>query len=1007
MATVRYVAQDGTGDGSSWASATGNLQAAIDASSAGDEVWVAQGTYRPDSLIRSNKATSRTFFLKDGVSLYGGFAGTESSKDARARGENPWEMTHETILSADDDVPDTWQRALDEGTSYRYTWQLESDQIPGSTGNGTHVLYQADVISNLTVIDGFTLTGANANVWQVKACGGALYALGNVQLKNSRVIENQGYFSAQSTTDSNTYGGAVFLNGAGDARIEGCLFARNYCHSSWGNAVGGAIYAKNVTVSGCHFEDNVSLDYGGAIYNNGGTVENCTFINNYAGSGGAIYNDGTATGNKVFNCRGLLGGGIFNLGTVSYTIVANCYADAPEYGETMGGRGGGILNVDGMVLGSVVYNNQAFWGGGVYLRGGKIVNSTIQNNILRAESDTANVGFYTPDLEAMVFNSIGNVKADASNFVAPTTFVGYNEVALAQVKDASWALAEGSEFIDAGTLTDGVSETLDIAGNPRVQGQSIDVGAYEFTASSADDANLVITFTEGTKSVRLGLGGGTFSVDWGDGELTEYSSAAYYSHTITGNTVKVYGEDLQLLQATGGTIETITVNNAPALQRIQVGNNALKSLDLSGATALTGLYAEGNSLTSLDLSRCTALRVIDVHENQIGGTVDCSAMNALSKIDVADNHLTALVLPSHTTLYDVDCSNNNIETLDVTGRSGITELKCSGNLLSALDLKGMTGLTELYAYENRLTTIDVSEATALETLNVSDNELTAIDLSKNTALTGLYLYNNAISELDLSKNTKVRWLNVHDNRLAALNTSAQPSLSLLIANNNEIAAVDLTANPSLSQVQLGNNRLESIDVSRASYLSWLKVDNNRLSELNVSANSYLYWLECDSNRIASLDLSKNTYVQWVAAQDNLLDTLDVTANTGLQGLTIARNKMSVDAINAIIDALPNVSSVEITDNNRLWGRQLDISYMPGTRSARKDDATAKGWIVTALYDILRGDLNADGVVNSADVSLLYTWIINGDDANVEVGDLNGDGALNAADVVALYNIILN
>ena len=52
---------------------------------------------------------------------------------------------------------------------------------------------------------------------------------------------------------------------------------------------------------------------------------------------------------------------------------------------------------------------------------------------------------------------------------------------------ADWSLAQGSEFIDAGTSTPGVTETTDMAGNPRVVGAAIDRGAYEYLDNSGID----------------------------------------------------------------------------------------------------------------------------------------------------------------------------------------------------------------------------------------------------------------------------------------------------------------------------------------------------------------------------------------------------------------------------------------------------------------------------------------------------------------------------------------
>ena len=54
--TIRYVkpTATGTGNGSSWANASGDLQAMINASSANDQVWVASGVYKPTGTTARN-----------------------------------------------------------------------------------------------------------------------------------------------------------------------------------------------------------------------------------------------------------------------------------------------------------------------------------------------------------------------------------------------------------------------------------------------------------------------------------------------------------------------------------------------------------------------------------------------------------------------------------------------------------------------------------------------------------------------------------------------------------------------------------------------------------------------------------------------------------------------------------------------------------------------------------------------------------------------------------------
>ncbi len=86
-ADVLYVdaAATGASDGSSWTDAYTDLQAALAAAVATDEIWVAAGTYRP--TVAPDRTIS--IALKNGVGVSGGFDGTETQRDQRIRCPTP------------------------------------------------------------------------------------------------------------------------------------------------------------------------------------------------------------------------------------------------------------------------------------------------------------------------------------------------------------------------------------------------------------------------------------------------------------------------------------------------------------------------------------------------------------------------------------------------------------------------------------------------------------------------------------------------------------------------------------------------------------------------------------------------------------------------------------------------------------------------------------------------------------------------------------------------------
>ena len=124
----------GTNDGSSWTDAYTEFQSALDMATSSDQIWVAQGTYRPDYDVDTGTNTgdqTTTFQLTNGVALYGGFP----------TGGRIWEdrapNTYETILSGDINVPGN-----NSDNSYHVV-----------TGSGTN---------STAILDGFTVTAGYA-----------------------------------------------------------------------------------------------------------------------------------------------------------------------------------------------------------------------------------------------------------------------------------------------------------------------------------------------------------------------------------------------------------------------------------------------------------------------------------------------------------------------------------------------------------------------------------------------------------------------------------------------------------------------------------------------------------------------------------------------------------------------------------------------------------------------------------------------------------------------------
>ena len=263
-----------SGDGKNWQEAFNTVQEALTASLAGDEIWATQGTYTPGPAGTDRTAT---FQLKPGVALYGGFSGTELSRE-----ERNWKE-HITILSGDINGDDD-----------------------GFTNNDENV-YHVVVGSDNAIIDGFMIIGGNANGLVDDRVGGGIH----------------NYYSSPTITNCTFFGNSGFDGGAinntrSSPTITNCTFSENSAIME-----GGGIYNwySSPTITNCTFSQN-SADRGGGICNFPGspTVTNCVLWGNTAlNTGHEIYNDGSSsaifTYCNIEGCGGSGGGWDSSLGT--------------------------------------------------------------------------------------------------------------------------------------------------------------------------------------------------------------------------------------------------------------------------------------------------------------------------------------------------------------------------------------------------------------------------------------------------------------------------------------------------------------------------------------------------------------------------------------------------------------------------------------------------------------------------------------------------------------------
>lgn len=329
---IRYVkpTATGTGDGSSWENASGDLQKMIDelaesAPSQTGEVWVAAGTYTPQVQLISGTDYSASFRMRDGISVYGGFEGTETSKLERAKGAMPWNFTNETVLC---------------GAAYANNLSWNSNRWT-LTSDSRHVVWFAPMpdegatsFTHVTTLDGVTIKGGYAQGGTgltefMTDRGAGVYMSQNAYLQHCIVTENTAtgngggvyehggrvLYSLLYNNNSDADGGAVYMDNAGI--VLASMLTNNSASNGAGAylshntpwAADGQDHPEYLIVSTSVVSNNTSRNNGAIYCDKGGVLLQNTITNNYCP---------TATDNTASNASQT--GGLY---IDSYALVVN------------------------------------------------------------------------------------------------------------------------------------------------------------------------------------------------------------------------------------------------------------------------------------------------------------------------------------------------------------------------------------------------------------------------------------------------------------------------------------------------------------------------------------------------------------------------------------------------------------------------------------------------------------------------------------------------------------
>ena len=456
----------GTSSGDSWANALSGTQlpARVVTASAGTQFWIAAGTYKVYS-----SGSFGGFVIQDGLKVYGGFSGKETKLEERIFGLN------ETIFfGANDNTNSIIHIILGRGT--------QNIVIDGITIHGGQNTSSGAGIDASMIFSKSTLLISNCRFIDNKSstCG-ALSILASDSTSCKLTIRNC-YFSGNSGVNAGAFGlFASSFSASMESLLENCVFSENsgvglYSYSGPGaiESVGNYSSTTSLKIVDCKFLNNTALRLGGAISVNkmNCEIENSIFTNNSVtdsyGEGGVLYarfskfvfknclfkNNNAAYGGVVHN------EGYSNLPTSQFFLNCNFVSNSAL-------KSGGVFH-NGDFQGLSDFNPNT-----IYLKNCLVWGNTAPNDpVYKPQTWNSPSGNQMKSTLVTTYSLIQDNYPGIGNLDTDPLFIN--------PANGDFRLKPNSPAINAGDPNITNLPATDLAGQPRVQGGQVDIGAYEF-----------------------------------------------------------------------------------------------------------------------------------------------------------------------------------------------------------------------------------------------------------------------------------------------------------------------------------------------------------------------------------------------------------------------------------------------------------------------------------------------------------------------------------------------